>query len=342
MEIIPLKTIGHNEWDEAISKFDNHLLFHKSAWLSFLEETQRKKVVRFKIVENGRIHGYLAGILLNKFGLKILGSPLSIWFTDYMGPIVNTDFDQEAFLSGIHRLQRRLKVHSIELASPCLNHDLMQQDGFTCHTKTVYEIPLSTDRNNMWDSLSGKCRNRIRKGMKNGLVVEEYGGPGFVDEFYDQLREVFAIQGHIPTYPVRIIRSLYQNLKDKDLLFTLRVRHGEQTIASGLFPHDNRFVFSFGIASRTRFQNLCPNELLYWTIISMAGKLGLKKFCIGGIYRKPHSGGVFKKKFNGNEIVIRRYSKDYSALARVGRKIYRPVYYVKQAIHNWTADVKHT
>jgi hypothetical protein len=340
MEIIPLKTIDHNEWDEAISKFDNHLLFHRSAWLSFLQETQQKKVVRFKIVENGRIHGYLAGILLNKFGLKILGSPLSIWFTDYMGPIVNNDFDQEAFLSGINRLRRRLKIHSIELASPCLDHDLMQKSGFKCHTKTVYEIPLSTDRNDMWESLSGKCRNRIRKGMKNGLVAEECSDPGFVDEFYDQLREVFAKQGHIPQYPVHIMRSLYKNLKDKNLLFTLRVRHGEQTIASGLFPHDNRFVFSFGIASRTKFQHLCPNELLYWTIISMAGKLGLKKFCIGGLYRSPQSGGIFKKKFNGSEIMIRRYSKDYSAFARVGRKIYRFVYYMKQAINNRMAHVK--
>jgi len=332
MQIIPIEAIGAEAWDRAISGFESRLLFHRSAWLSFLEETQSGITVRFKIVQDGRIVGFFVGILMKKGFLKILGSPLATWLTDYMGPLFNPGFDQEVFLLELHALCRRWKIHTLEIGNPFLDQSTMQKHGFRCSQWNVYGIPVSSDIDDMWKNLTGKCKNRIRKGYSNELVVEDCVDPAFVDEHYDQLLEVFAKQRRLPEYSLQTIRSLYENLKHENLLLTLRVQYKGRTIATGMFPHDDRFVFSFGIASRTEFQKLCPNELLYWTVMSIAGQAGLKEFYIGGVYKTPESGGLFKKKFNGRDMVVYRYIKNYSVFATAGRKIYKYAYHAKRKL----------
>ena len=91
MKLEIISDMAPQAWDEAIEAFDTKCLFHQSGWLRFIEETQGAKSLRFRIAENENQHGYFVGLVVKKGPLKILGSPLPGWTTDYMGPVVNKD-----------------------------------------------------------------------------------------------------------------------------------------------------------------------------------------------------------------------------------------------------------
>jgi hypothetical protein len=45
-------------------------LFHQAAWLNFLEQTQKAKILRFKMTENNKIIGYFVAFLEKRGPLK--------------------------------------------------------------------------------------------------------------------------------------------------------------------------------------------------------------------------------------------------------------------------------
>jgi hypothetical protein len=334
MELKSINEIKPEAWDEAISEFDSQLLFHRSCWLKFLEETQPGEPLRFKIIDDGKVAGYFVGLLIKKGFLRIFGSPLSKWETDTMGPVCNDNFDVEEFLEVLDRMCKKLKIHHIEIGNPIFIPAMMKRRGYSCLEWKSYVIPLSNDLEKMWKNLKSKCRNRIRKGLKNGLVAEDYDNIKFVEEHYRQLIDVYSKQGRIPTFSADMYRSLFRHLKSENLLFTLQVKQGDQVVASGIFPHDERNVCSLSTASYRKYQKLIPNELLIWKVMCFAAERGIRNFNIGDNYRTIEGSGRFKDKFNGLPVINYRYYKNYTIWAKVGREVYKKVFYVKQKIRD--------
>jgi lipid II:glycine glycyltransferase (peptidoglycan interpeptide bridge formation enzyme) len=174
----------------------------------------------------------------------------------------------------------------------------------------------------MWQHITGKCRNRIRKGQKSGLRVEQCDDISIVEDYYAQHTDVFDHQGLPPKYPLKTVHALVHNLMSAGMLLAIRIRYKGETVATGLFPHDNRYLYSFGIAAWVKYRHLCPNELLYWSAMQWGGSHGLQRFSIGGKYRQPPSGGVFKEKFNGELIPVLRYAKALSPVLGMAYQAY--------------------
>ena len=308
MEFLSIESISPQAWDESIATCGNPLIYHHASWLRFLEETRPGKMVRFRIEDSGETAGYFAGMLTKKGPLTLLGSPLTGWVTDYLGPVVRNGADIDEIVGALEKTCRRLRVDFLQVGSPVLPPELMRRRGYGVSEMKVFRIPLEADRDRMWRRLDGKCRNRIRKAERKGLEVRPCELDSFVDDYHAQHVDVFARQGLPPKYPIGVVRSLHRNLKARGQILCLRVVHDGRTVATGLFPHDAEHLYSFGIASRGADLSLCPNEILYWTAMCRGAELGLGSFSIGGNYRKPASGGNFKKKFHGEEVSIYRYT----------------------------------
>lgn len=319
-----IEEIDPQKWDRAISGFDSKYLFHQSIWLRFLEDTQPGKTLRYKIVNKANVEGYFAGLLVKKGLWNILGSPLPGTTTNYMGPIVNKGFDTRSFLKALDEFCKVHKIHQVELVNPFLEGKVLEEIGYAISKDITYIVPLNEDEELMWKNLKSECRNRIRKGINNGLIVEDTDDPAFIKEYYNELLEVFARQGLVPTYPVERVKSLFANLKPSNLL-ALQVRNGDSVVATGLFPYDERCIYFFGGASWIKYRSLYPNELLHWTAMTIAVKKGIKGYDMTG-------SGTFKPKFGGHEVVVYKYNKSYALLAKYGREIYKSVFYVKQKI----------
>ncbi|MFH1278216.1 MAG: GNAT family N-acetyltransferase [Candidatus Eisenbacteria bacterium] len=332
MELTLIEDWSAEAWDEAVAHYEAAYFCHHSAWFRFLEETQSAIPFRFRIVDRKETAGYFAGLLVKKGPMKILGSPLSGWLTEYMGPVADREFDIQEFLGAMDRMCRHYGIHQIEMGSPMLGQEVMENAGYTTMEWMTFRIPLSADEPSLWNGLKSKARNRIRKARAHGLVVEDCGDPAFADEHHDMLLDVYAKQKSAPPHSREFFRSLQRNLEPQDLLYCLRVRQGERTIASGFFPHDRRRVYSLSTASRREDQPLCPNEILHWTVMSLAGRAGIGEYSLGDNYRVPVHGGRFKDKFNGHPMPVHRYVKSYSLLAKYGRGAYKKLVYAGRSL----------
>lgn len=60
-------------------------VFQSAEWLSFLCKKQNLEAVIAAVKEDGQLQGFFFGLIAEKFGLRILGSPFRGWTTYFMG-----------------------------------------------------------------------------------------------------------------------------------------------------------------------------------------------------------------------------------------------------------------
>src|SRR6266852_8869466 len=60
-------------------------IFQTLPWLTFVSRTQRAEPVVAALRDGTETLGYFTGLIVHKYGCKILGSPFPGWTTDYMG-----------------------------------------------------------------------------------------------------------------------------------------------------------------------------------------------------------------------------------------------------------------
>ena len=312
------------DWNTRIERYQTKTLFHEREWLRYVHTIHpRGELEFFELRDDGAVVGYLSALRIRKLGMTILGSPLGGTGTNYMGPVVNGEVDQVKFANALVNLCRRDKVCHLEISNAWLESDVMRRSGFDAHCGLTRLCELSDTEEQAWESLTSACRNRIRKAVKNGgtaVVVED---ESIVHEYCEQLREVYAKQGMVAPYGVGRVRSLFENLQPAGRLFAIRVMHEGRSVATGLFPHDDRCMYFWGGASWLKDQHLCPNELLHWTAIRLAVAHGIPAYNMCG------GGSRFKAKFGGAEVPFVTYSMSSLRLLRAARRMYRSLHFAK-------------
>ncbi len=139
--------------------------------------------------------------------------------------------------------------------------------------------------------MESACRRNIRKAEKSGVTVEEAHDLAFADEYYEQLKDVFAKQGLVPTYKIHRVRSLIKHLEPTGRILLIRARDPEgKCIASGIFPGFNKIAEFWGNASFRDSQILRPNEAIQWYVMRYWKKRGVEVYDWGG-------GGTYKEKY---------------------------------------------
>jgi lipid II:glycine glycyltransferase (peptidoglycan interpeptide bridge formation enzyme) len=166
-------------------------------------------------------------------------------------------------------------------------------------------------------SISTEARNRVRKAAKNGVVVERTNDPAIVSEFFAQFQEVYGKQGMTTPFGEDRPRSLFDNLMPAGRLLALRVKQGNEILATGLFPFDDRAIYFWGAASWIRHQKLCPNEALHWGVFQFAAERSIP------VYNMCGGRNQFKNKFGGEDVPYLTYHKSAIPLLKTARRIYR-------------------
>ena len=313
----PLTAAEQKTWDARISGYETAHLFHRRAWLDYLAESQGVEIRHWTIREAGRTVGYFCAGTFSKGPFRILGSPLKSWGTNFMGPVVNADFDAEAFLVALDELAASEGLATLEIENPILDAHLMPSHGYEVKIDKTYIIELTPqDEDKVWRRIDKKDHSTVRKARRLGLTVVECTDAGMADEYYDQFMEVMTRKGLFPPYGPDRPRLLFNHLYPRDMMLALQILSPEgKPIASGLFPHDDRTIYYWGGASRASGRQYSPNDLMHWAVMEWALKRGLTAYNMCG----P---GKFKQKFGGELVTIRRWQKYYSPMARWGRAAY--------------------
>ena len=80
LERVPLDGVA-----PAIDDLRTRNVFQTRAWLEFVASTQRAEPVVAHVERDGELVGAFTGLIVKRFGVRILGSPFQGWMTGPMG-----------------------------------------------------------------------------------------------------------------------------------------------------------------------------------------------------------------------------------------------------------------
>lgn len=292
------------EWDELVRRFANCRIVHTMAWIRSLEASGMGRPRLMVFEKEGRIVGCLPGLVSDVGPLRLFGSPPPASQTSSMGPafdenVVSTPEMLEAL---IPYLEQTLGIHHIEIMSPDLDPGTMLSLGFRGESWPTYRAPLFPhDKARTFKGMKDNARRNVSRGIKLGLKVRFEADESFVDEHYDQIREVYIRGGNTVNFQRRRVLECFRHLRDAGNLLAVSVYlpDNRTNIATGMFTIEGRELLLWTWAHRAEYRWHRPTELMTWTVIQRALEAGCDTFDLMGL-------GEFKTKF-GAELDERKY-----------------------------------
>src|SRR6266568_7762713 len=287
-KITDLKTVN---W-EALDKFEDRTVFQTREWLQFVSQTQGAIPVVVELRDNGELAGYFTGLTFSRLGVKVLGSSFPGWTTPYMGFNMVAGVSRADALAAVEKLAwDELKCLHMEVSDPNFKVEDGEAVGFMADSYTSYRTDLTRSEGEIFNSMDSACRRCVRKAEKSGVTIEEAHDLAFAEEYYEQLKDVFAKQGLVPTYDVERVRALVRHMEPSGNVLLLRARDPEgKCIATGIFPGFNKIVEFWGNASFRASQGFRPNELIQWHVMRYWKNRGAEIYDWGGE-------GTYKEKY---------------------------------------------
>jgi CelD/BcsL family acetyltransferase involved in cellulose biosynthesis len=294
--VLRLERISPDEVDSAVDAQRAHNVFQTREWLDFVAHTQGVEPVVARVERDGVAVGTFTGLIVRRFGVRILGSPFQGWMTGPMGFTLDPGVDRGEAVKALTRFAfRNLGCLHIELLDRATGFDdLDGMRGRLVEFKT-FELNLRQSEEELFSGFKSSCRRAVRKAEREGVRVEEAHGVEFADEYYEQLLDVFGRQGTRPPYGVERVREMIRCVEPSGNLLMLRAIAPDGTrIASALFPVCDDFAYFWGGASHTSHLSLRPNDTLFWHAIKHFRERGVARLDLGG-------GGDYKRKFGAAE-----------------------------------------
>ncbi len=286
------------DWSK-LDAYPDRYVSQRREWVEFVADTQQGEPVVAALKDGPDTVGYFTGLIVRKFGLPILGSPFPGWTTPYMGFNLAEDVSRRAALEALLPFAfKTLGCLHLEVKDRLLTAEDAAVLGLETTPFHTFEIDLRRTEEEIWAGFTSACRRAIRKAEREGVVVEQASDVEFADDYYAQLRDVFAKQSLVPTYDLERVRSLIRHLQPTGNLLLLRARDRDGLcIGTAIFPAMNRTAFFWGGASWRSHQILRPNEPLFWYALRYWRDRGMEVLDLGG-------GGEYKRKYGVTEVTV--------------------------------------
>lgn len=261
-------------------------------WLTVLQRGLGHQVYCLEAVEGGRTRGILPLAFVHSwlFGRFLVSLP----YLNYGGVVADNDQAARRLIDRAVELADELDVRLLELRQeqpvehPSLN-DRMS-------SKVHMRLPLPATAGKLWEQLSCKVRNQVRKAKKHDLSVA-WGGMELLSEFYAVFSQNMRDLG-TPVYGRPLFGAILEQFPRQSEFCV--VRAGKQPVAAALLLH-GRGVTEVPSASSLRvFNPSCANMLLYWNLLERALQRGQATFDFGRSSRDSRT-YQFKKQWGAAE-----------------------------------------
>lgn len=292
------------DWDE-IDAAPDRVVYQTREWLRFVAEAQgADPVVADVFDERQRLVARFTGLIVRRFGLRILGSPFPGWNTGQVGFNLLEPVDPRLLAESLVAYAfGPLRCIHLEIIDPAFAGSDLSALGFRSTPLRTYRVALGRDEDAIFADMSSACRRAIRKATKSGVTVERASGVEFAEEYYAQLEDVFAKQSLRPGHGVDRVRQLIEAMEPTGRLLLLRsVSPQGDRIATGIFVGMNELAFYWGGASWRAYQQLRPNELLMWHAIRHWKGRGVSHLDLGGGTEEGFAD--YKRKFGPDEVTM--------------------------------------
>ena len=292
------------DWDEVAALGEVNI-FQSSSWLKFLSDTHQAIPLIAAIKSDGHRIGYFTGVIVKKYGIKILGSPFRGLGTYFMGFNLAPGYSRQSVLQSFPNFAfKELGCHYLEIIDPEMCLDGWDGHAYGTECLNWFVIDLTPSEDKLFSRMESSGRNCIRKAIRSGVSTEAVEDINFAEEYYSQYQSIMALHNLVPTYGLDYVKNMIEYLLPTGNLLLLRSRADNGlSIATGIFLALNKTAVFWGAASLREYQSLRPNEPLAWE--------GMKRLKARGI-RILHLGGTcdqYKKKLGGMDACLYRLRK---------------------------------
>lgn len=242
-------------------------------WLSVMSKGLQHDVYVLEAQRGDRTTGMvgLADVRSRLFGRYLVSLP----YLNSAGLQADDSESATALIDAAAALADRLDVQYLELRNeaaqdhPKLAHRRMN--------KVHMRLELPTTGAALWEQISAKVRNQIRKGQKHGYCAH-WGGADLLEDFYQVFSRNMRDLG-TPTYGRELFATILEQFSDAAELCVLRDEG--KPIAGALLIH-GRGVTEVPSASSLRAYNAsCANMLMYWHLLERAAEKKQSVFDFG-------------------------------------------------------------
>lgn len=242
-------------------------------WLTVLEEGLGHAPYCLEAVEAGETRGILPLSYVKSltFGRFLVSLP----YLNYGGVLARDGRVAERLIDGAVELARQLGVRYLEL-----RHERPTEHpalGQRMCSKVHMRLPLPETAGALWDRLSPKVRNQVRKGQKSGLAVA-WGGLELLPEFYDVLSHNMRDLG-TPVFGRRLFRCILERFGGRAELCVTRAGH--RAVAAALLLHGPGISEIPTAGSLRDYRITNSNMLMYWCALERATQHGQGVFDFG-------------------------------------------------------------
>lgn len=296
--MLTLRRVDFDRCDRRLDERRARLVFQTQDWLRFLERTQGGEPVVAAVERDGEVVGWFTGMVVRRFGVRILGSPFPGWTTGSMGFDLDRGVSRSEAVEALVRFAfGDLRCLHLELKDRSLAAGDVAGIGFETRWTTTFDVDLTADEETIFGRMTSACRRNVRQAERKGVVVEEVqGDSSFAEEYHAQLVDVFAKQSLPVPYGADRVRALIECLGERVLLLRARGPDGEQA-ATGIFPGCGASAYFWGGASFREHQWLRPNEAIFWHAMREWKQRGAEVLDLGG-------GGEYKRKYGAVEVCV--------------------------------------
>jgi len=240
----------------------------------------------FRLAARNAITNNISGIL----PLILFGPPhnekrlISLPYTDATGMLAS-DFDsgRQLLLAALN-LAENLGVSHLELRQDGAMHTFFQQQKnidawrytpYSFKTGLLRPLPASVDT--LWSELSAKVRNQVRKSWRCECIAKK-GNTELLSDFYAVFSENMRDLGS-PVHGQELFRSLLDKESLRAAVIVIYL-HAKPVAAAIVLLH-NGTLYNPWASSIRRYRQLCPNMLLYWSMLEYAIDHGCSWFDFG-------------------------------------------------------------
>jgi CelD/BcsL family acetyltransferase involved in cellulose biosynthesis len=291
-------------WDELVRGFPNCRVVHTRAWIRSLEASGKGRPLYLVFERDGEVVACLPGLRVTVGPFRVFGSPLPGWQTMGMGPVFDPTrvSTRELLVALLPFLERRYGTHHVEVVSSDLDHADMTALGFRGEPVYTYRARLYPGNEaRVLKTMKESARRNIKRAVKLGLVPVFEDDEAFVDEHYDQIREVFIRGGNVVPFDRTRVFEYFRHMREAGALLAISVYLPDRrtNIATGMFTREGKELLLWMWAHREAHRWYRPTELMTWTVMQRAMAAGCEIVDFMG-------GGDFKAKL-GAELDGTRY-----------------------------------
>jgi FemAB-related protein (PEP-CTERM system-associated) len=259
--------------DEYASRTGTTPLSRLPGWLQILQQGLGHTPFCLEAASEGRTRGFLALAQVNSllFGRFLVSLP----YLNSAGVVAENETTARRLVDQAVALADDLDVRYLELRHEVsLEHPALTQQ---MTSKVHMRLPLPARVDELWEGLSGKVRNQVRKGQKSGLQVA-WGGEELLPEFYDVFSHHMRDLG-TPVYGRRFFQAILRHFPDRAELCVLRA--GRRPAAVALLLHGDGVSEVPSAACLRCFNSTCANMFMYWCLLERAVRRGQALFDFG-------------------------------------------------------------